>query len=881
MSSKARRSRRSSSDEPSRWQRLTERTQHAICVGVLLLVSVGFFAPMHFSSGKLIGGDTVNARAMSKSVKHYRAETGKQALWRTNAFSGMPALMGPYRNQVPQIDDLPRLLRQGVWPTSHFIFLLIGTYGLVFFLTRNKGAGLLSAVGYGLTTYLPIVLAAGHNTKFVAFAFAPWMAWAFIWALRRPRLLSSLAFAVALAANLRAGHVQITYYLTFLLGLWWLVEAVGAVRHRQQDGRLASFGKATGWLALGSVLGVLMVAQPYLIQSQYKQYSIRGGATSTGSGDGLESDYAMRWSQGPGELLTLAVADAYGGSSNPVQTESGAQISRYWGPKPFTEGPHYVGGVVLFLALLAVWKARHRNVVRAFGLGALLMTLFALGRHFAFLNDLMFAYFPLFDAFRAPETWMGMVAFALAVLAGIGADYAFRRGANRTKDRERSRAVYVSAGVVAGLVALLLLGRGVLLDFEKEGERQQVRSRAQQQVQARVAQQPKLSMNSPRVQRAVDQYVSRYMEQAQTARRDAFTSDAWRTLLFLGLAGGVLWLYRRETIPRWGAAAALILLVAVDLGGVGRRHINEDALTDAPDAEAQIQQYGADEFLLEKRRQAGGKGHFRVADFTGGNPMTTARTAYFHESIGGYHGAKLQRYQDFIDHVFRDAQAGEINENALDLMSARYVISQRRLPGTRVVYQGKGRGAPSVLKNPDALPRAFFVGQTEVARSPEATWKRLRSDRFDPRHTALLPAPIEGFETTPIDSASTTSVTLKEYGPRKIAWQVQTDAPRLFVASETYYPAGWNAYLDGERVDIHRVDYLLRGVAVPEGTHRLVMRFEPVRHRAGLWISGVSTAGVYGLALVLVGRAAWRRRERWTDEASSSDDEEEADGGGE
>jgi hypothetical protein len=866
------------------WRHSSGLTQHLVCLALLLVVSVAFFAPLHFSGGQLIGEDTVNWRATNNAPIEYRHETGREPLWNTNAFGGMPSYLGSYKSPVPQIDDLPNLLRGFLWPTSHFIFLLFGTYGLVFFLTRNKGAGLLAAVGYGLTTYLPIILTAGHNTKFIALAFAPWMAWAFAWTLRRPRLLSGLAFAVALAANLRAGHIQITYYLTFLLGLWWLVEAAGAVRHWQgsQEGerqRLKSFGKATGWLALGSVLGLMMVAQPYLVQAEYKKYSIRGDATSEGGSDGLESDYAMRWSQGAGELITLAVANAYGGSSRPVETESGTRISRYWGPKPFTEGPHYVGGIVLFLALLAVWKERRRNVVKAFGLGALLMTLFALGRHFALLNDLMLAYFPLFDAFRAPETWMSMVAFALAVLAGLGADYAYRRGTNQTKARRRSRAVYVSAGAVAALVALLYVGRGTFFDFEKEGRRQKVRQQVRRQVQTQVNQQPGLSMNSPRVQRAVEQNVERYMEPRISAREDAFAGDALRTLLFLALALGALWLYRRGTLPRWGVAAALTLLVAFDLGGVGRRYINSDAVTDAPDAEAQIQRYGADEFIRKKRRAAGGKGRFRVADFVGGNPMNQARTSYFHESIGGYHGAKLQRYQDFIDHVFRSPQDGSVNENALDLMSARYVIAPRRLPGTQVVYQGEGRRAPSVLKNPDALPRAFFVGETEVMESAEATWERLRSSSFNARRTALLSKPIEGFQVTPLDSASTTSVQLQEYGPRKIIWQVQTDAPRLFVASETYYPAGWNAYLDGELVEIRRADYLLRAVPVPAGKHRLVMRFEPARHHAGLWISSVSTALVYGLALVLVGRAAWHRRERWTGKGEANHDDTKRDGG--
>lgn len=849
--SKKRRRSRGPEEHESWWRRRPGWQQHFLCLLVLLVVSVTFFAPVHFSDGQLIGSDTVNWRSTNEAPIEYRAETGREPLWNPNAFAGMPAFLGSYRDQIPQLDDVPRLLRKVIWPTSHFIFLLIGTYGLVFFLTRNKGAGLLAAVGYGLTTYLSIVLATGHNTKFIALAFAPWMAWAFAWALRRPRLLSSLAFAAALAANLRAGHIQITYYLTFLLGIWWLVEAVGALRHRQEGGRLWTFGKATGALALGALLGVMMVAQPYLVQSQYKTYSTRGSATAGQDNGGLEEDYAMRWSQGPGELLTLAVADAYGGSS---------RGGTYWGPKPFTEGPHYVGGIVLFLALLALWKARRRNVVRAFGLSALLMTFFALGRHFALLNDFMFAHFPLFDAFRAPETWMSMVAFTLAVLAGLGADYAYRRGTNRAEEKERSRAVYVSASVVAGLVALLFVGRGVFFDFQKEGERQQVRAQVQRQVQAQVARQPGLSMRSPQVQRAVEQNVQRYMDRVEPERKDAFAGDAWRTLIFLALAAAALWLYRTGKLPRWAVGAALVALVALDLGGVGRRYVNADRVTDAPDAEAQIRRYGADNFVLEKRRAAGGKGHFRVADFTTGNPMIDARTSYFHESIGGYHGAKLQRYQDFIDHIFRDPQTGQIDENALDLMNARYVIARSRLPGTEVVYRAEQRGAPSVLENPDALPRAFFVGQTEVVESGEATWQRLRSPDFDPRRTALLPAPIDGFQATPLDSAGTASVELQQYGPRKIAWQVQTDAPRLFVASEVYYPAGWTATLDGDPAEIRRADYLLRAVPVPAGEHRLVMRFAPALHRAGLWISGTSTALVYGLLLFLLGRILWRRR---------------------
>ena len=867
--------------EPSRltvwWTARPSWQQHALCLAFLFLVALAFFAPVHFSEGTLGGTDTVSWRAQAEAMKQYEEATGREALWNPNVFGGMPGYMINYGRQVPQIDALPRFLRNFLWPTSHFIFLLFGTYGLVFFLTKNKGAGLLSAVAFGMTTYLTIILGAGHNTKFIALCFTPWMAWAFAYALRRPRLLAALAFAIALAINLRANHVQITYYLTFLLGVWWLVEAVSAVR----GGRLQSFSKATGTLALGSLLGLLMVAQPYLTYAEYKSYTVRGDAVESAaqaageSGMGLEN--AMRWSQGVGELVTLAVPAAYGGSSGDVlQLEGGGRASAYWGPKPFTEGPHYVGAIVLFLALLAVWKVR-RRVVYAFALGAFVMILFALGRHFALLNEAMYHYFPLFDAFRAPETWMSMVAFALAVLAGFGADYACRRGANRTKEKEHARAVYASAGVVAAFVALLLIGGGALFDFAKEGERQRFRQRVQRAFQARVQQQPNLSMNSPRVQQALDQQVSRYMAQVKPKREEKLTSDAWRALIFLVLAAAALWAYRRGTLDWPLAAGALVLLVALDLGGVARRHLSADDLSDAPDREALIQEYGADRYIQQQQREAGGKGHFRVLSLAErGGPMTSARASFFHESIGGYHGAKLQRYQNFIDHIYRDPQSGLPNENALDLMNARYIISPGgRLPGTQVVYRGEGQRTPVVLKNPDALPRAFFVGQTEVVRSAEATWRRLRSESFNPRRTALLPRPIEGFETTPIDSTSTTQVELQEYSPRKIVWQVQTDAPRLLVASEVYYPAGWTVTLDGEPVEVRRADYLLRAVPVPAGQHRLVMRFNPQSHRAGLWVTGVSSAVVYGLALFLIGRAAWRRHERWTGEGDS--DEESAD----
>ncbi len=812
------------------WERLPGSAQHGLCLLVLLAISLGFFAPLHFSGRTLAPGDTVNWRAMAESMIAYEEATGEPALWATNAFAGMPGYLIKYPKAVPQLDTVPRLLRSFLWPTSHFLFLLIGTYLLVVFLTGNKWGGVLSAAAYGLTTYLPIILVAGHNTKFIALCFAPWLVLAFAYVLRKPSLLAGLLFAIAAAVNLRADHVQITYYFTFLLGVWWIVEGVAAVR----EGRLAAFGRATGWLVLGSVLALLMVAQPYLANLEYKAYSIRGAGLGGGEG-ALDWSYAMRWSQGVGELVTLLIADAYGGGGG-----------LYWGPKPFTAGPHYVGGVVLLLAVLALWRLPRREVW-GLGIGGAFMLLFSLGEHLPLLNRFMFDVFPLFDAFRVPETWLSAVAFVLAVLGGFGLYYVSRPAESPDEAAATTRSVYVAAGAAVGLVLGLVLFKGVLFDFERPGEVQQV-------IQQVVQQQPELSPDDPRVV----QFARQEVAGRQAARAEQFTADGWRTLLFLVLAAGLLILYRRGLVPAWALQMGLVLLVVIDLWGVGRRYLNEDRLARADRIEQQIPTYDFDRFILSRREEAGGPGHFRVLSLEG-DPTVTARPSYHYESLGGYHGAKLRLIQDYYDHLFIDPNTGSLGENALDLLNTRYVVARGPIPGMNPVYRSEQTGLV-VLENPDALPRAFFVGEVEVIPEDEAVLERLRQADFDPARTAILHEPLAA-PVTPIDSTSVTEVELLAYGPREIRWRVQTDAPRLLVVSEIYYPAGWHAALDGEPVPILRADYLLRAVPIPAGEHTLTMRFDPRSHTLGVWISAVSTAVVYGGVVVLLGLGWYRRRQ--------------------
>ena len=245
-----------------------------------------------------------------------------------------------------------------------------------------------------------------------------------------------------------------------------------------------------------------------------------------------------------------------------------------------------------------------------------------------------------------------------------------------------------------------------------------------------------------------------------------------------------------------------------------------------------------------------------------------ARPSYHYESLGGYSGVKLRLYQDYLEQLLADPFTGQLSENSLDLLNTRYIVSRAPLPGAEVVYQSET--GLVVLENPDAVPRAFFVGETEVIASAEETWLRLRDPEFNPRRTAILPEPLDA-EITPLDSSSTAMATLERYGPREIAWAVETDAPRLLVVSEIYYPAGWIAYIDGEPAPIYRADYLLRAVPVPAGAREVVMRFEPDSYRYGRPLSVISTLLVYGGILALLGLAWYRHRDGATDDEGEAD----------
>jgi len=810
------------------WDAGSEVRRHAIMIGLLMVLALVFFAPVHFSDGQLIATDTVQWRAMAESMLKMEEETGGVALWAGRVFAGMPGYMISPELSVPQVDVIMRELRLLIWPTSHMWLLLVGTYLLAFRLTKESLSAAVAALSYGFTTYIPVILAAGHNSKYIALAWAPWMLLAFLYAMQKRSIVSALLFAIALAVNLRAGHVQITYYVTFAAGIWWLIDGIHAFR----GGDRAGFLKGTGMLVLGSVLGLMMVAQPYMSHAEITPYTIRGSSTG-GSEGGMAWDYAMAWSQGPGELLTLLMADAYGGAS-----------PTYWGAKTFTGGPHYFGMVTIVLLALAFWRVRDR-VTLALSAGLLAMILFALGENLSLLNRPMFELFPLFDAFRVPETWLSMAALLASLMAA--------RGLASLKDLGSSGGALMKQPAFrlilgfAGLLLVFNLMGTTLLSFERPGERSQIEAQIERS-------NPGVSMTDPRVV----QFVDEQMAQITSERIEVFSADAFRSLFVVVLLGTLIFLLFNRRLPYWVVGLVIIGVVTVDMTGVARRHIDADRLAPVSDAAESVREYGFDRYLVAERERQGGEGSFRVLSLEfGQHPVQNARPSFYHESLGGYSGAKLRLYQDFLDFLLFEGPTG-VNTAALDMMDVEYLIASGPLPGFQPVYQDEETGQ-GVFRNESLPGRAWLVDSVAVHPGFESVLTAITDLVFDPAKVAHVTtdAGVDAVGLTGPEGEQAVSVV--SYSAEDMLFRVQSDRERLLVVSEIYYPPGWKATVDGKEAEIKQVNHLLRGVVVPAGQHEVRMAFAPASYRNSTLITATGTGLTYGL-LIVFGLLSWRRR---------------------
>lgn len=804
---------------------LSVKWQHVVALAVLFVIPLFLFFDITLGGQELLRHDITQWRASAESVIQYRETYGREPLWASNVYSGMPSYVISLAKQVPHLDNLQSLFR-GIYPAFQYWIMLGGMYFLLVVMGMRPLSALFGSIAYGLTSYFPIIIVAGHSSKFLALAFVPWIISGYYLLSRGSQKIWGLfLFSVAFALGVRAGHPQIIYYLMFLIAGLWLYDSYKYLKTREYKPWLI----LTGLLIAGGVIGVLGNAERFLALQEYAQYSIRGGSAIQGT-EALDPGYAFAWSQGIKETLTLLVPDLFGGAS-----------PDYWGPKSVTSGPHYLGVITFAFILIALFRVRKPLMFVFLGVG-ILSIFFAWGENFKLLNNLAFDYIPFFSKFRAPETWLSLTAFCFTVVAAYGFEWILEFARDKNA---QFRKLYAPLSVL-----LLLLG----ISFVAVNSTGYIKPGEIERISSQIAQQNQLPVNNPQVRQRAVQIVN---SQLVPSREEKAKSDLLRAFLYMVLAGGLIYLMGTSKISAETTSLAILLLLCIDLIQVDQRYIPEDKLVSGNvDLERYLnsQLRDIDRYIIDNIQPEGQAYPFRVLPLIDG-AFSNNIPSYFYPTVGGYTGAKLSIVQDVFMAQNNPLFSGNsgLNLELLALLNTKFVTYSPGLsiPGLLPVFEGR---AGVVYELTEVYPKAFFVDSVITAESPESAYQLLYPGEIDFRTTAV----VEGYTpTTAPDTAS--SVTVTHYTGPEITLETVRSKPGFLVLSEIYYPPGWKATLDEVEVPIYKTNYFLRGIQVPEGTHTIELRFEPASYSIGTTLSWVSLICQIGLG-VLAGFTFFRRR---------------------
>ena len=757
---------------------------HLIGVGVFYLLIVFYFSPLVFDGKVIFQSDILQWEGSAKEVLDYRAETGEQALWTNSMFGGMPAYFISLEFPGDITNALVSVLTLGLpHPINGLFFGMLGMYILLLSFRVRPIFAIAGAIAFSFNTYNLLSLEAGHNAKIWAVCLIPLILAGIHLAFEKKHVLGAALLAVGLLLQLKFNHLQITYYTLIVSVIYVLVRLVFDWK---KEG-IAPIAKAIGYLAIGAILAVGGNLGRLATALEYSPYSTRGKATLETESAGLDKDYAFNWSNGKLETLTLLVPDFYGGGSQtplPKNSEAEkalrsngvdpAQINgfiksapTYWGDQPFTGGPIYGGVILVFLAILGFWAAPKESLI-AFGVIIIFSLMLSWGKNLAWFNYLLFDVLPGYNKFRAVSMALGMTLFAIPVLGMISLERLVQKG--------DLKPLYLSGAIVGGLVLLLAIASGAFFRFEG----------------------------------AVDSSLPDWLASAlQKDRKAMLSASAWKSFGLIAAAFALVYFRIKGKISDMILGAALILLVSIDLWSINRRYLNEESFQGNPSRQFFAETPAEKEITSDP-------GYFRVLSLT--ESLTQgARTSYRLYSLGGYHGAKLRRYQDLIDYQLQDeiqAFVGKAQEGNFDWES----IGVINMLNTK--YLIAGQEANAVFQNPEANGPAWVPLQVSSVSSNEEEIKEI--GEIDTKTQATL-------NTSEFGSvgAGVGQITLTSQSPNELRYQAEMDQGGLIVFSEIYYPEGWIATIDGKETPILRTNYLLRGLDVPQGSHEIVFTFAP------------------------------------------------------
>ena len=791
---------------------------HLAIIGIFIALCFVYFSPA-IQGKALYQHDVLQAQAMQKEIMTFKEETGKAPLWTNSMFGGMPSyqIWVEYPNNVTSyvISSLKAIFPN---PIDTVLLYLAGAYLLFCVLRVNPWLAAAGAVAVAFSSYNFIIIEAGHSNKALAIAFFAPIVAGIILTLRGRYILGASLTALFLAIEIRTNHIQMTYYLFIALLIFIGIELYNAYKGKTTK----SFFKSLGYLAAATVIAVGVNAGMLWTTYEYGQESIRGKSnlTSTDKSEprnGLDKEYAYQWSQGGGESFTFLVPNLYGGSSNSKALGEDSEVVRtltrrnipadqavgfaqslptYWGEKPFTSGPYYFGAIICFLFVLGLFIVKDR--IKWWIVGATLLTLFlSFGKNLSFVSDIFFDYFPLYNKFRAVESILVIPGLLVPILAVLAIKQIMSK---KTDTKQIQKHLLYSLYITGGILLLIIVLPTLFFSFKASNHA----SLVQQFTQLTGDQ----SFGEALARALVD-------DRASLARADAF-----RSLIFVLIGAGIIWAIIKQKINVQVASIGLALAILVDMWAVDRRYLNNSNFVEASQLKREFHARDVDNLILRDQSL-----DYRVLDLT--IPTFSSATAsYYHKTVGGYHAAKLKRYQEVIDKQFSNA----INEDVLDMLNTKYVISPTGQDGQSQKIQNRST----------ACGNAWFI--TDVLYVKNADQEMTAINSFNPKREAIVSEEFKSqIDTEKLGTITNSKISLVNYRPDHLTYEYTAPNDVIAVFSEIWYDKGWNAYLDGVKIPHFRANYILRAAQLPGGNHKVEFKFEPESYYSGETISLIAS----------------------------------------
>jgi hypothetical protein len=792
---------------------------HALAVAVFFVITVFFFSPVFFENKSVSQGDITQFLWGSRELRDFRAQTGEEGLWAGTMFSGMPAYLVNLDWSDAPISSMKKVLSVFLPHAVSNIFLAFLCYYILLLTFKVRPyLAIAGAIAFGLSSYMIIGLSAGHNARIGAIAFMPLVMAGIHLAFNKKTLLGFGVTAAGLALHLRENHPQVIYYLLLIVLIYGLVQLIYAIREKQ----IKDFFKTIGVLSVAALIALGTFVGPLWAVNEYSQYSTRGKSELVTSsyntaGTGLPKSYAFEYSNGIGEPITMLIPEFYGGSSfhafvndqnsktyqalvkagdQQLANQLAQYSSSYWGVQPLS-APYYASAIIVFLFVLGLLVVERKYIWWLLPV-SILAVMLSWGSNFEAFNYFMFDYLPGYNKFRSVTFSMVMIFFAMPLLGMLAVEQLLQKGV----DKKTKRQLLIAFGATGGLCFLFFLFSGIF-GYAKEIE---------------------------------SQLPAWFMNALRDDRQAMLRSDAFRSFAFIAVVFVLLFWDLPKRISLFGFFALLIILVTVDLAVVDKRYFTKENFQRNRD-NSNFEPSPSDQTILQD------KSYYRVFNLAA---FYEARTSSFHHSLGGYHGARVKRYQELYDscinrerdQLVNDAQQGKIDfkkYNVLNMLNAKYMVY--------------GPDANNIIPNPEANGPAWFVKEIVPVNSPNE--ELAKTAETDTKAFAVIDNSKFKIQNSKFETDSSANIRVIDNSkPYLITYESQSNANGLAVFSEIYYPKGWKATIDGKEVPMLRANYVLRALEVPAGKHAIEFKFEPEPYLIG---NRITMASSWVLLLVVLG----------------------------